>query len=36
VDPAAAVVGVNGLKLKQFGANGEVRLVWAGPPSGKY
>jgi hypothetical protein len=29
VIPAAAVVGVNSLKLKQFGADGEVQLHWA-------
>jgi hypothetical protein len=30
VVPGAAVVGVSSLKLKQFGANGEVQLSWAG------
>lgn len=30
VIPAAAVVGVDSLKLKQFGANGEVQLDWTG------
>jgi hypothetical protein len=30
VAPGAAVAGVRSLSLKQFGANGEVRLHWTG------
>jgi hypothetical protein len=30
VVPAAAVVGVNSLTLKQFGAQGEVQVSWTG------
>ena len=30
VDPAEAVVGVSSVRLKHFGANGEVRLSWTG------
>jgi hypothetical protein len=30
VIPDAAVAGVGSLKLKQFGANGEVKFIWTG------
>jgi hypothetical protein len=30
VVPAEAVVGVSSVRLKHFGANGEVRLSWTG------